>query len=181
MDRRKGIRRWLTALFALLVCLFVFSFVWGRYDVPLGEVVRILLSRILPLETTWTAGMQAIVLNIRLPRILLACLVGCCLSLAGTVYQSVFRNPMAAPDILGASSGACFGAALAILFGASSAGITACAFVASLLTVLLVYLISIRTRGSQVVSILLRFFLREHRISSWWLIREISFRPSHTG
>lgn len=52
------------------------------------------------------------VLSIRLPRILLACMVGGCLATAGTSYQSVFRNPMAAPDILGAPSGACFGAAV---------------------------------------------------------------------
>lgn len=52
------------------------------------------------------------VLSIRLPRILLACMVGGCLATAGTSYQSVFRNPMAAPDILGASSGACFRAAV---------------------------------------------------------------------
>ena len=55
--------------------------------------------------------------NVRLPVILMACLVGCALSAAGASYQTVFQNPMAAPDILGASSGACFGAALAILTG----------------------------------------------------------------
>ena len=52
------------------------------------------------------------VLSIRLPRILLACMVGGCLATAGTSYQSVFRNPMATPDILGAPSGACFRAAV---------------------------------------------------------------------
>ena len=96
----------LTALGGLLAALFLASFVLGRYDVPLSQVVRILLSRLLPLETTWAPNMEAAVINIRLPRIALACLVGCCLSLAGTAYQSVFQNPMAAPDILGASSGA---------------------------------------------------------------------------
>jgi len=155
MSRRRRAFFQLAGLFAALVCLFVLSFAWGRYDVPLEQVVRILLGSVLPLEQTWTASMRAIVLSIRLPRILLACLVGCSLSLAGTVYQSVFRNPMAAPDILGASSGACFGAALAILLGASQAMITVGAFASSLLTVLLVYLISSRARGSCVVSILL--------------------------
>ena len=98
-----------------LLALFLLSFVVGRYGVPLGQVVRILLSGVLPLEQTWTDNMAIAVLNVRLPRILLACLVGCGLSAAGTGYQTVFQNPMAAPDILGASSGACFGAALAIL------------------------------------------------------------------
>lgn len=156
--RNPGARRTaacLAALGALLAALFLTSFVLGRYDVPLSQVARILLSRLLPLEETWTPNMEAAVINIRLPRIALACLVGCCLSLAGTAYQSVFGNPMAAPDILGASSGACFGAALAILLGFSCSGITGMAFAFSLLTIVLVYLIGIRTRGSRAVSILL--------------------------
>jgi len=138
-----------------LIALFLFSFVLGRYDVPVSQVAKILLGQILPLEETWPANMQAVVVNVRLPRIALACLVGCCLALAGTAYQSVFQNPMAAPDILGASSGACFGAALAILLGLPKGGVTALAFGSSMATVALVYLIGRRTRGSRVISILL--------------------------
>ena len=152
-DRRA--RLWIVVLAAVLLALFLVSFVLGRYDVPLWQVVRILLSKVLPLEATWTANMAVAVLNVRLPRILLACLVGCALSTAGTAYQSVFRNPMAAPDILGASSGACFGAALAILLGLGRGGVTALAFAASLVTVALVYVIARRIRGNQVVNLLL--------------------------
>ena len=138
-----------------LLALFLLSFVVGRYGVPLGQVVRILLSGMLPLEQTWTGNMAIAVLNVRLPRILLACLVGCGLSAAGTGYQTVFQNPMAAPDILGASSGACFGAALAILTRQSAVMITVFAFLASLLSVALVYLVGNRTRGNRVVNLLL--------------------------
>lgn len=138
-----------------LLALFLLSFVVGRYGVPLGQVVRILLSGMLPLEQTWTDNMAIAVLNVRLPRILLACLVGCGLSAAGTGYQTVFQNPMAAPDILGASSGACFGAALAIMTGQSAVMITVFAFLASLLSVALVYLVGNRTRGNRVVNLLL--------------------------
>lgn len=145
----------LLILAAVLVALFLLSFWLGRYDVPLGEVIRILLSRLFPVAQTWTDNMAIAVLHVRLPRILLACLVGGCLATAGTAYQSVFRNPMAAPDILGASSGACFGAALAILLGFARSGVTASAFCFSLLTVALVYLIAHRTHGSQVMTILL--------------------------
>ena len=152
-SRRAGLC--MAALGAALGALFVFSFVLGRYDMSPLQVLRILLAQMIPLEETWTASMKAVVLNVRLPRIALACLVGCALSLAGSAYQSVFQNPMAAPDILGASSGACFGAALAILLGMSRSGITGMAFFFSLLTVALVYLIGVRTRGSRVVSILL--------------------------
>ena len=152
-DRRA--RLWLMVLAAVLLALFLVSFVLGRYDVPLWQVVRILLSKVLPLEATWSGNMAVAVLNVRLPRILLACLVGCALSAAGTAYQSVFRNPMAAPDILGASSGACFGAALAILLGLDRGAVTALAFAASLATVALVYVIARRIRGNQVVNLLL--------------------------
>lgn len=138
-----------------LLALFLLSFVVGRYGVPLGQVVRILLSGVLPLEETWTDNMAIAVLNVRLPRILLACLVGCGLSAAGTGYQTVFQNPMAAPDILGASSGACFGAALAILTGQGAVMVTVFAFLASLLSVALVYLVGNHTRGNRVVNLLL--------------------------
>ena len=138
-----------------LLALFLLSFVVGRYGVPLGQVVRILLSGVLPLEQTWTDNMAIAVLNVRLPRILLACLVGCGLSAAGTGYQTVFQNPMAATDILGASSGACFGAALAILTGQGAVMITVFAFLASLLSVALVYLVGNHTRGNRVVNLLL--------------------------
>ena len=138
-----------------LLALFLLSFVVGRYGVPLGQVVRILLSGVLPLGQTWTDNMAIAVLNVRLPRILLACLVGCGLSAAGTGYQTVFQNPMAAPDILGASSGACFGASLAIMTGQSAVMITVFAFLASLLSVALVYLVGNHTRGNRVVNLLL--------------------------
>ena len=144
---------WIAA--SALLALFLLSFALGRYGVPLPQVVKILLSDLLPIEQTWTDNMAIAVLNVRLPRILLACLVGCALSAAGTGYQTVFQNPMAAPDILGASSGACFGAALAILTGQSRVMVTVFAFLSSLLSVVLVYLVGSRTRGSRVVNLLL--------------------------
>ena len=148
--------KWILLLFTLcLGVLFLCSFLLGRYAVSAGDVVKILFSRFFPLDITLDNNMRIAVLNVRLPRILLACLVGCCLSAAGTAYQSVFQNPMAAPDILGASSGACFGAALGILIGQSKTGITIFAFLFSLLTVALVYIIGSRTRGNPVISILL--------------------------
>lgn len=152
--RHPIIRIWI--LTAVLLVLFFVSFVLGRYDVPFAQVVRILLHGAgLPLEQTWSDPMAAAVLQIRLPRILLAALVGCALSAAGTAYQSVFQNPMAAPDILGASSGACFGATLAILLNGSSAAVAAAAFFSSLLTVAAVYLVSRRARGNRIMNLLL--------------------------
>ncbi|MBR3973127.1 MAG: iron ABC transporter permease [Oscillospiraceae bacterium] len=144
-------------MMAALVALFLISFVLGRYDVPLIQVVRILIDNLplVSLRETWEQNMATAVINIRLPRIALACMVGCCLATAGASYQSVFQNPMAAPDILGASSGACFGAALSILLNFSKSSTIAVAFVFSMITVALVYFVATRVRGNLVVSILL--------------------------
>lgn len=151
---RRAVAR-ISLLFAALLAVFLLSFVLGRYDVPVREVVRILLSRVIPMEATWARNMEIAVLNVRLPRILLVCQVGGCLAMAGASYQSVFQNPMASPDILGASSGACFGAALAILMNWGRQMVMVSAFAFSLLTVGLVYWIGQRTRGSRLVNILL--------------------------
>lgn len=148
--------RVLAVLLLLLAAVFLISFSLGHYGVPAGQVVRILLSRVFPsMRMTWTLEMATVVLNIRLPRILMACLVGCALSAAGAGYQGVFQNPMAAPDILGASSGAAFGAALAILLGGSAAHITLAAFLTSLVTVTAVFLIAKAAPGLRVVNLVL--------------------------
>ena len=94
---------------ALILCTLA-SFTLGRYPVPLGKVLGILGYKLgLPITPYWTSQMEAAVWNIRLPRILLSILVGACLAAAGGAYQGVFQNPMASPDILGASAGAGFG------------------------------------------------------------------------
>lgn len=142
-------------LILVLLGTITISFMLGRYSVAPGDLFNILFSRVIPVDQTWTSKMETVVFNIRMPRILMACLVGCCLSAAGAAYQGVFQNPMAAPDILGASSGAAFGAALAILLGASSRMIMISAFVSSLTTVCLVYFLSFRAKGNKVIGLIL--------------------------
>ena len=144
----------------VLVLLFLVSLTLGRYPVPLFTVVRILWRRFWALfglsgPVAWTPQMENAVVGIRLPRVILAMLVGCSLSAAGTAFQGVFRNPMASPDILGASGGAAFGAALAILLGLSTWLITAFAFVGALITVVLVFLIAQRAPGVRTVNLIL--------------------------
>ena len=180
-EGRRGLL-FICILAVVLLALLLLSFGLGRYAVPPAEVIRILLSRIFPVTPSWTEQMETAVISIRLPRILLACMVGGCLSAAGTAYQSVFRNPMAAPDILGASSGACFGAALAILLGFSRSGVTALAFVSSLLSVALVYAIARRAKGNPVTMLLLAgvtvgsyFFAAMALPPSWFAVRSANF------
>lgn len=145
----------LTAFGLALLAAVILSFGLGRYPVSPGEVVGILLSKVFPIAPYWAPQMDTVVLNIRLPRIVLSCLVGCCLASAGAAYQGIFQNPMASPDILGASAGAAFGAALAILAGAGSRWITASAFVFSLVTVAFVWLVSKRAKGAATLSLIL--------------------------
>jgi iron complex transport system permease protein len=145
----------IVGLAAALAAAVVLSFFLGRYSISPGELLGILASRVFPIQPFWTPTMESVFYNIRLPRILLACMVGCCLSAAGASYQGIFRNPMAAPDILGASAGAAFGAALAILLYGSSRIITISAFVFSLITVALVYMISSKARGSKTLGLIL--------------------------
>lgn len=139
----------------LLFCMLC-SFLLGKYPVPIGQLLGILGRKLgLPIPQFWTAQMEAAVWNIRLPRVLISILVGACLSAAGASYQGVFQNPMASPDILGASAGAGFGAALAILLGFSSFGITLCAFTMSLLTVALVFTVSRHAKGERILGLVL--------------------------
>ena len=137
-------------LAALFVIVFIGSFLVGRYSVDPLTLVRILWARLVRLVTFervvppqyWTDTEQAVVLNIRLPRIACAALVGAALSVAGASYQGMFRNPMVSPDLLGASTGAGFGAALAILCSFSYFGITVMAFCFGLAAVTLAYFVS---------------------------------------
>ena len=102
-------------LVILPVTVFFISFLLGRYPVSFPQVVSILASKILPIEHTWPAVLDTVVLQVRLPRIIAAVLIGSGLSVSGASLQGIFRNPLASPQILGVMSGAGFGAALAIL------------------------------------------------------------------
>lgn len=142
-------------LFILMIITMIVSFGIGKYPIEPSQVIGILFSKISDITPFWTERMEIIFFNVRMPRIILACLIGACLSAAGAAYQSIFLNPMAAPDILGASNGAAFGAAVAILFYGSGRDITISAFVFSLITVFLVYFISEKSKGNKVLGIIL--------------------------
>lgn len=105
--------------------------------------------------SAWDATQQTAFFQVRLPRVLLAIVVGAALSGAGAAYQGVFQNPLASPDVLGATAGAGFGAALAISLELRQILITGMAFGMSLLTVGLVFVIGRRVSGERTVALLL--------------------------
>lgn len=100
-------------LVTALICLC-----FGRMNVPVGEVLTALRTALTG-ESTSNVQNYSIVINLRLPRILMAIIVGAGLSCAGNAYQSLFSNPLATPDILGVTSGTCVGAILAIILSCS--------------------------------------------------------------
>jgi len=106
---------------ALLVVSMVISLSIGSAGIAVGEVWRILLHH-LPVvgervAADWQPSSEQIVVMVRLPRVLLAMLVGACLSLAGAGFQGVLRNPLADPYTLGVAAGAAVGASLLMLLG----------------------------------------------------------------
>lgn len=142
-------------LLVLFVGIFLLSFSLGRYPIDPITLIKILFSRIITIDKTWTDIMETVVFEIRLPRILGAVLVGAALSVSGVVYQSMFKNPLVSPDILGVSAGSAFGAALAIFLSFSSLGIQLSAFAFGLAGVALVYLISLRVKGDPITSLVI--------------------------
>ncbi len=104
-----------------------------------------------------TSDAQAvnIIHNIRLPRVIAALLIGSSLALSGAAYQGMFKNPLVSPDILGVSSGASVGASIAILMSQSFVVTQSLAFLFGLITVVISYTISLKSKLSQTISLIL--------------------------
>ena len=141
----------------LVVVLAGASLLLGRFPISPAEALAMLANQVAPdlIEPTWTNQQASIFFNVRLPRIVLALLIGCCLASAGAAFQGTFQNPLVSPDLLGASQGAALGAAIAILMGLSSIQISMWAFVFSLITVGLVVFISMHARGNPITVVIL--------------------------
>ncbi|MDO5331590.1 MAG: iron ABC transporter permease [Bacillota bacterium] len=119
----------------VLVFLIVLMTCVGKYEISASESLSILF-RAITMQTQVADEMAVnVVLKLRLPRILMSIIVGAALSMSGACYQGVFQNPLVSPDFLGVSSGACIGAAIAILFGGSRALISILAFLGGIVAV----------------------------------------------
>ncbi|MFD7228926.1 FecCD family ABC transporter permease [Streptomyces sp. NPDC059881] len=140
----------------LLLCLL--SAGLGAFDLPLGDVLASVQHRIGLGGHPLDRAAESVLWNIRLPRVVLALLVGASLGCAGALMQGVFGNPLAEPGVIGISSGAAVGAVGAIALGLSFFGgwtVTVCAFVSGLGTVLLVYAVSRSGGRTEVVTLIL--------------------------
>ncbi len=123
----------------LLVFVVMLAVSIGAVGIPLDMVWSVVLSHVVPgsVEQTWSAGRDNIVWEVRLPRVILGAMVGASLSLVGAALQSVTRNPLADPHLLGISSGAALGAIIVLLHTGMFLGLVTVpifAFVGALLT-----------------------------------------------
>jgi len=139
----------------LPIAAFVFSFPLGRYPISIPDLLSALAGKVFPFVHGPEGVINTVIFQVRLPRILAAMLVGAALSIAGAAYQGMFKNPLVSPDILGASSGAGLGAALAIFFSWNVAGIQIAAFVVSLLAVIAVYFLSNKIKRDPTLALVL--------------------------
>lgn len=148
--KKKPKRAWsipfILALTLLLMFAVVLSLNLGRYGIPLRQIAAAFADKFFGLQLSYPRALNAVLFNIRIPRILTAVLVGWALSASGAAYQGLFKNPMVSPDLLGASAGSGFGAAIAILLSFSAVEIQMSAFLFGLLAVSLSYSLS-RTIG----------------------------------
>ncbi|MER0245457.1 iron ABC transporter permease [Streptomyces sp. HSW2009] len=160
---KRGGRRARTPVltFALAAALFVLCLVaagTGAYDIPLGDVVSSALHRMHLGGSALDRVGESVLWNVRLPRVVLALLVGASLGCAGALMQGGFGNPLAEPGVIGISAGAAVGAVGSIALGLTFLGdwtVTACAFASGLLTVLLVYVLSRSDGKTEVVTLIL--------------------------
>ena len=127
------------------------AFAVGRYPVAPFDVARVIWWRINHVPSGVTPAVEAVVLNIRGPRVLAAVLIGSALASAGAAFQGLFRNPLVSPDILGSSSGAALGAVVGILLSLDVFGIQALSFIGGIAAVALVYSIGGIMRGGDAI------------------------------
>ncbi|CAN5207603.1 iron ABC transporter permease [soil metagenome] len=134
----------------------------GTSGISLGDVTAIVLHRVTGIgSVTWASSAEAIVWDLRLPRVVAGMVVGAGLACAGTVFQALLRNPMADPYIIGPAAGASLGAVLALLLPLATVGwlgiglVQLFAFAGGLFTVLVVFAIARGRGGTPVVTLLL--------------------------
>lgn len=151
----KRYARRFAVLGAVFLAVLLGSLLVGRYALSPGQLVHMLWTRISGGAADWPISDDKVVFAVRLPRVAAAALVGAALAVSGAAYQGMFRNPMVSPDILGASTGAGFGAAVAILLGAGYFGISAAAFCCGLLAVAAAWLVSRLSKSHQAVALIL--------------------------
>ena len=130
-------------LLITLIIVFIMALMIGRYPISINSFIRILLG-----ESNQYQIESSIIVNLRLPRTLIALFAGSALSLSGLVYQETFQNKLVSPNFLGVSSGASVGAALAIILSLSAVWLSVFAFIFGI--------------GSMILTVTIAKIMRDH-------------------
>jgi iron complex transport system permease protein len=183
-------------IFFLPFAIAVFSAGIGYLKISPEEIAKSVLKQLHSSifgHSVETTTADVIIFHIRLPRIILAGIVGCSLAVCGAVLQSLFKNPLVEPYILGISSGAAFGAALAIGFGMLGGSVQLLAFLFGMISVFLAY--SMAKSGGEVpvvnlvlagiivsalftaLTSLVKFFVDPHQLAGivYWIMGSFSY------
>lgn len=139
------------------IAAFIITLFLGRYQLLAGDVFKIIANHIFGADfpQTWTNTAAITVLEVRLPRAIMAALVGAGLSMSGAAFQGMFQNPLVSPYILGVSAGASFGAALGLVLDVPSLGVQALAFVFGIAAVCITYALSHIYKSTPVLMLVL--------------------------
>ena len=179
----------LLVLFTVTITTILFALTIGSVHIPISNIVEIIAGN------STSEQIEQIVLNIRLPRIIYAAIIGGSLSVSGAVFQAILMNPLAEPYILGISSGGTFGAVLSFLLGLSFLGTQIFAFLGAFLVMLLVFYLGKRYGDLEPNTLLLSgvmvgaffasaillliIFLNDSlRTAVYWMIGSLSFAKS---
>ena len=124
-------------LLAAVVALFAFSLAQGEFAIPVGDVLATLVGAGPP-------GADFIVLELRLPRAIVGALTGAALALSGLIFQTLVRNPLASPDIIGITAGASFAGVSVFILGVATALLPFAAFAGALTAATVLYVLAWR-------------------------------------
>lgn len=142
--------RFATALAVAVLALVAFvlwSLAVGKFAVPMGDAWRALWGAVTGAPSGLPPNVEAVVTQVRAPRIVGALAVGAALAAAGASYQGLFKNPLVSPDILGVSAGCALGAAAGLLLSMPAGAVQALAFAGGMVAVGLVIAIASAVRG----------------------------------
>ena len=142
-------------LFVILILLSLFSLTLGQYDLSIKQIIDFLLYKLGFGEVANSQLIQNIIVEIRFPRIIASILIGASLAISGVAFQSMFRNPLVSPGILGVLSGASFGAALGMIIFKNFILIQASSFIFGVLAVSIALFISMFNKQNQVILLIL--------------------------
>ncbi len=137
----KSIAIILLLLILLLIVTAVISIAIGRYCLNIHDIIAVIASKVFGIGLEYPNVSETVLITVRLPRIIAAIVIGAALSGAGASYQGLFKNPMVSPDLLGASAGAAFGVALALLLDMNMFEVQLIAFLCGVGAVAITYIV----------------------------------------